>query len=64
MGGVGITSVNIFLFLSELSSASIGSFHLFQSKRLLHSAMVLGYGSAMKFSAMMVEKHGLSIVVQ
>jgi hypothetical protein len=28
LGGVGITSVNTFLFLSELSSASIASFHL------------------------------------
>jgi hypothetical protein len=61
--GVGITSVNTFLFLSELSSASIASFHLFQSERLLHSAMVLVFGSARKFSAMMVEKQGLTIVV-
>jgi hypothetical protein len=29
LGGVGITFVNTFLFLSELSSASIASFHLF-----------------------------------
>jgi hypothetical protein len=61
--GVGITSVNTFLFLSELNSASIASFHLFQSKHLLHSAMVLVSGSARKFSAMMVEKQGLTIVV-
>jgi hypothetical protein len=61
--GVGITSVNTFLFLSELSSASIASFHLFQSERLLHSAMVLVSGSARKFSTMMVEKQGLTIVV-
>jgi hypothetical protein len=63
LGGVGITLVNTFLFLSELSSTSIASFHLFQSERPLHSAMVLGSGSARKFSAMMVEKHGLTIVV-
>jgi hypothetical protein len=29
LGGVGITSVNTFLFLSELSSTLIASFHLF-----------------------------------
>jgi hypothetical protein len=29
LGRVGITSVNTFLFLSELSSASIASFYLF-----------------------------------
>jgi hypothetical protein len=63
LGGVGITSVNTFLFLSELSSTSIASFHLFQSECPLHSAMVLGSGSARKFSAMVVEKHGLIIVV-
>jgi hypothetical protein len=63
LGGVGITSVNTFLFLSELSSASIASFHLFQSERLLHSVMVLGSGPARKFSTMIVEKHGLTIVV-
>jgi hypothetical protein len=62
LGDVGITSVNTFLFLSELSSASITSFYLFQSKRLLHSAMVVGSGSARKFSAMMVEKYGLTII--
>jgi hypothetical protein len=55
--GVGITSVKTFLFLSELSSASITSFHLFQSERFLHSAMVLGSGSLRKFSAIIVEKH-------
>jgi hypothetical protein len=63
LGGVGITSVNTFIFLSKLSLASIASFHLFQSERLLHSAMVLGSGSARKFSAMTVEKHRLTIVV-
>jgi hypothetical protein len=62
LGDVGITSVNTFLFLSELSSASITSFYLFQSKRLLHSTMVVGSGSARKFSAMMVEKYGLTII--
>jgi hypothetical protein len=61
--GVGITSVNTFLFLSKLSSASIASFHLFQFERPLHSTMVLGSRSIRKFSAMMVEKHRLSIVV-
>jgi hypothetical protein len=49
LGGVGITSVNTFPFLSKLSSVSIASFHLFQSERLLHSAMVLGSGLARKF---------------
>jgi hypothetical protein len=63
LGGVYITSVNTFLFLSKLSSVSIVSFHLFQSERLLHSAMALGSGSTRKFSAMTVEKHGLIIVV-
>jgi hypothetical protein len=29
----------------------------------LHSAMVLAYESTRKFSAMMVEKHGFTIVV-
>jgi hypothetical protein len=62
-GGVGITSVNTFLFLSELSSASIAYFHLFQSERFLHSVMVLGYGSLRKLSAMTVEKHMPAIVV-
>jgi hypothetical protein len=38
-------------------------FHLFQSEHLLHSALVFGSGSTKKFSAMMVEKHGLIIVV-
>src|SRR5438132_2536245 len=43
--GVGITEVNTSLFLSESNSASIASFHLIQSERLRHSAMVLGSGS-------------------
>jgi hypothetical protein len=63
LGGVCITSVNTFLLLSELNSSSITSFHLFQSERLLHSAMVLGSGSARTLLAMMVEKHGLTIIV-
>jgi hypothetical protein len=63
LGGVGITSVNTFHFLSELSSTYIAYFHLFQSERLLHSVMVLESGSARKFSAMMVEKHELTIIV-
>jgi hypothetical protein len=50
-------------FLSELSLASIASFHLFQSESFLHYAMVLGYGSFRKFSAMIVEKHMSAIVV-
>jgi hypothetical protein len=53
LGDVGITSVNTFLFLSELSSASIASIHLFQSKRLLHAATFLGSGLARIFLAMM-----------
>jgi hypothetical protein len=63
LGGVGITSVNTFLFLSKLSSASIASFHLFQSKRFLHSATVLVSGSFKKFLAMIVEKYRSAIVV-
>jgi hypothetical protein len=63
LGGVGITFVNTFIFLSELSSASIASFHLFQSERFLHYAMILGSGSLRKFSVMTVEKHMFAIVV-
>jgi hypothetical protein len=54
LGGVGITSVNTFLFLSTLSLPSIASFHLFQSEHFLHSAMVLRSGSARTLSAIMV----------
>jgi hypothetical protein len=61
-GGVGITSVNTFLFLNELSAVLIASFYLFQSEHFLHSAIVLGSGSAMTFSTMMVEKIELTIV--
>jgi hypothetical protein len=42
LGGLRITLLNISLFLSESSSASIASFHLIQSESCLHSAMVLG----------------------
>jgi hypothetical protein len=63
LGGVDITSVNIFLFLKELSSTSTASFHLFQSEHFLHSVMVLGSGSFRKFSAMIIEKHRSAIVV-
>jgi hypothetical protein len=63
LGCVGITLVNTFLFLSELSSTSIASFHLFQSEHPLHSAMVLRSGSARKYLAMIFEKDGLTIVV-
>jgi hypothetical protein len=59
----GITSVNTFLFLSELSSTSISSFHLFLSDRILHFVMVLGSRLARTFSAIMVEKHELTIIV-
>jgi hypothetical protein len=61
--GVGITSVNTFLFLIKLSSALMASFHLFQFEHFLHSAMVLGSGSLSKFSAMIVEKYRFAIVV-
>jgi hypothetical protein len=63
LGGVGITLVNTFLFLSELSSASIAPFHLFQFERFLHSIIVLGSGSFWKFLVMIVEKHRSTIVV-
>jgi hypothetical protein len=63
LGGVGIMSVNTFLFLSELSSASIASFHLFSSKCFLHSTMVLGSESLRKLLAMIVEKHRPAIIV-
>jgi hypothetical protein len=55
--------VNTFLFLSELSSTSIAFFHLFQSERLLHSTIVFGSGLAKTFSAMMVKKLELTIIV-
>jgi hypothetical protein len=55
--------MNPFLFLSELNSTSIASFHLFQSERFLHSVMVLGSGSFRKLSAMIVEKYRSVIVV-
>jgi hypothetical protein len=62
LGGVGITLLNTSLFLSESSSASIPSFHLIQSERCLHSAMVLGSGS-LRRSATMVDKHELATIV-
>jgi hypothetical protein len=40
LGGVGITTLNTSLFLSEESSASIHSFHLFQFERSLHSTWI------------------------
>jgi hypothetical protein len=43
--GVSITDENTSYFLSECNSASIASFHLIQSERFMHSAMVLGSGS-------------------
>jgi hypothetical protein len=61
--GICVTLVNTFLFLSELSSISIVSFHVFQSECPLHSVMVLESGPARKFSVMMVEKYVLTIVV-
>jgi hypothetical protein len=63
LGGVDIISMNTFLFLSEVSSASIVSFHLFQFERFLHSVMILGSRSLRKFLAMIVEKHRSTIVV-
>jgi hypothetical protein len=51
------------LFFNELSSASITSFHLFQSKHFIHSVMVLGSRLFRKLSTMMIEKHVLTIVV-
>jgi hypothetical protein len=44
-GDVGITDENTSLFLREANSASIASFHLFQSERFLHSTMDFGSGS-------------------
>jgi hypothetical protein len=41
---VGITDKNTTYFLSKRNSTSIVSFHLIQSERLMHSAMVLGSG--------------------
>jgi hypothetical protein len=55
--------VNTFFFLSELNLVSIASFHLLQSERFLHSAMVLGSGSLRKPSAITVEKYIFVIVV-
>jgi hypothetical protein len=62
LGGLGITLLNISLFLSESSYASIASFHLIQSESCLHSAMVLGSGS-LRRSATMVKKHELITIL-
>jgi hypothetical protein len=61
-GGVGITLLNTCLFLNELSSALITSFHLIQFERSLHSNMVSRSGSLRRL-ATMVEKHELPTVV-
>src|SRR6266508_6551319 len=61
--GVGITEVNTSLFLSESNSASIAFFHLIQSERLRHSAMVLGSGSGGRSIAILAEKLLSTIVV-
>jgi hypothetical protein len=55
--GVDITLVNTFLFLNELNSASIASFHLFQSECFLLSTMVFGSEWVMILSTMIAEKH-------
>jgi hypothetical protein len=60
LGGVGITSVNTFLFLSELNSTSITFFHLFQSECFLHSSMVFQCGSLRILPTMTVETHELT----
>jgi hypothetical protein len=60
---VRITLVNTFLFLNKLSSASIASFYLFHSDHFLHTAMVLGSGSARTLLAIIVEKFELTIVL-
>jgi hypothetical protein len=62
IGGVVITLLNTSLFLSESCLASIASFHLIQSKRYLHSDMVLGSGS-LRRSTTMDEKHKLTTIV-
>jgi hypothetical protein len=48
LGGVGITIVNTFLLLSELNSASIASFHLFQSEYCLHYVMTFNWIQVVK----------------
>jgi hypothetical protein len=62
LGGVGITLLNTSLFLSELSSVSIASFHLILSEHCLHSAMIFGSG-LLRRSATMVENPELTIIV-
>ena len=62
-GGVGITCENTYLFVSEDISAWIASFHWFQSKRVLHSAMVFGSRSFSRILAIIAKKYELTIVV-
>ena len=54
--GIGITDENTSHFLSECNSALIASFHLIQSERLMHSAMVLGSGSGWRSLAILEAK--------
>jgi hypothetical protein len=49
--------------VSEAISAWIASFHLFQSERFLHSAMVLGSRSFWMISAIATTKYLSTIVV-
>ena len=63
MGGVGIIDKNTSLFVREANSASIASFHLFQSERFLHSTMDLGSGSFWRFSAIDAAKYVSTIIV-
>jgi hypothetical protein len=63
LGGVGITDENTSLFLREANSASITSFHLFQSERFLHSTMDFGYGSFWMVSTTDEAKYMSTIVV-
>jgi len=61
--GVGITDENTSRFLSECNSASIASFHLIQSERLMHFAMVLGSESSWRLLAILEAKLMSTIVV-
>ena len=61
--GVGITDENTSHFLSECNSALIASFHLIQSERLMHSAMVLDSGSDWRSLAILEVKLMPTIVV-
>ena len=62
-GGVGIIDENSSLLLSEVNSASIASFHLFQFERFLHSTMDFGSGSFWMVSAIDEAKYMSTIVV-